>query len=372
MDEETRKKLEDWNRNIGQSPLGKEAEEAPPEEPLPEINPIEEKLEKEREKSGELLSRIRTYEGDVANTVKKQKTSVSSIYLAQQKVNNADRKASGEARPSKRGAFFYLTLSLILILGGIGLLYGWYTFVFLPEGGSRLDTPSELSLVPANSIQEFIFEESLTKADLTSALKALKSEPPVSLGEIFAIYFVKDFVGPEGQKVKAPVSAREFLEKLEVNAALPLYRSLRPEFTYGIHQMAPENGAFLILKTTFYQNAFASMLDWEDFLAIDLPFITREPRSVVSRDTLLLASSTEESASTTETFFEDSAEDELARINVNFKDEVIMNHDARVLRDATGNIILLYSFADEETLIITDSVETLREIFGRFNLITFE
>jgi hypothetical protein len=47
---------------------------------------------------------------------------------------------------------------------------------------------------------------------------------------------------------------------------------------------------------------------------------------------------------------------------------VVENHDARVLYNNTGDIVLLWTFVDQHTLAITTNPATLREIISRLSV----
>jgi UDP-N-acetylglucosamine transferase subunit ALG13 len=46
-------------------------------------------------------------------------------------------------------------------------------------------------------------------------------------------------------------------------------------------------------------------------------------------------------------------------------DKIVENHDARVIQNNTGDVSLLWTFIDRNTLIITTNDATLREIISR-------
>jgi hypothetical protein len=98
------------------------------------------------------------------------------------------------------------------------------------------------------------------------------------------------------------------------------------------------NSPFIILKNTFFQNAFAGMLDWEKNMRNDLlPLIT--------------ASYPDETA------VDGNAD--------RFEDIIVSNIDTRVLRNKSGKIILAYAFADTNTVIISTTEYGLSYLLGQ-------
>jgi len=50
-----------------------------------------------------------------------------------------------------------------------------------------------------------------------------------------------------------------------------------------------------------------------------------------------------------------------------FQDATFFNKDCRVVKDTSGKIIFLYSIVDENTIVLTTSTDTLKEILARIN-----
>ena len=51
--------------------------------------------------------------------------------------------------------------------------------------------------------------------------------------------------------------------------------------------------------------------------------------------------------------------------NVNFADGIVQNKNARILYDKDGNIVMMYVFADDNSIIITNSENATQEIMLR-------
>jgi hypothetical protein len=54
-------------------------------------------------------------------------------------------------------------------------------------------------------------------------------------------------------------------------------------------------------------------------------------------------------------------------LNTAFVDRVVDNHDSRVIQNAAGDILLLWTFLDRNTLVITTNQYTLSEVISRLN-----
>lgn len=388
MDDETRKKLDEWNKLVGNNSLqAKEsagtapadtlltpAEQKPrPDEVVaPKISPLKEAQAKKEKEHKSLLKKIRTYETDAAENIRKKKTSLSSMVIAEKKRAEKEAKYDDEEGRRTSKAVFSVILSIILIAGGVGVLGAWFYFSY--DRGDAPENPFSATFLEANSEETILLADPFT-SKLPEEIKNIKSSLTLSRGEVYVPIFSKTVPGelPEDEDLIIALSSREFLELLSVRAPLSLYRSLDPKFVMGVWQ-GEEKEAFLVLKTTFFQNAFASMLSWEPFLAEDLSFITRETEVVPVVPNEVASSSPATSTSTTSPTTETPPEVITVEDNFveRFEDEVLFNHDARVLRDNRGSIRLLYSFPNEETLLITGSAEAMESVLERLNTARFE
>lgn len=428
MDEETRKKLAEWNKLVGnttplkpkgeissaqnldsQSAQNKDPEETPPDantraatpgkEKKPDISPIQEVENKRAAEHQSTLKRIRTYESDVAENITKRKASLSSMVMAESKKARAAEDEEVDNERKLGTAFLSIFLSIILIAGGLGALGAW--FYFSNEDDPNQENSFSGSFLQTNKEEVHILDAP-KREDILLKLDEIKSTVSVRDSEIYVPIFSKQIGAelPEEEDRIVALSIREFLEALSVRAPLSLYRSLEPNFVLGMWQ-GQEKEFFLVIKTTFFQNAFASMLSWEGDLADDLSFIatnhtveiSSEPNvedeaaattttsgaesglATSSANSETNASSEDDTNTETasqEVFeFEDLSE-EIPAVEAEFEDEVLFNHDARVLRDDDGEIRILYTFPNENTLIIAGSREALEDILDRLNVREFE
>jgi hypothetical protein len=158
------------------------------------------------------------------------------------------------------------------------------------------------------------------------------------LGSVVAVDFSKD-------TSKTAITTREFFTTFNFRAPDAFTRALDPAYMLGVH-IFDGNQPFLIFKTDYFEQAFAGMLAWEPTLAEDVGTLLRSKNDFLN-------------GSTTEVSF-------LSQ----FSDEVIKNHDARVLRNNKGDVLLLYTFPDRGTLLITTSSKSMSELIDRLNAIT--
>ena len=138
------------------------------------------------------------------------------------------------------------------------------------------------------------------------------------------------------------VTTEEFFNILNTKAPGTLIRALDPLFMLGLigdtSQASSIAHTFLIIKLDSFDNTYAGMLAWENDMSNDL----------------LPLFASEEAVSTLPS-------------NTPFQDITIQNKDARALKDQNGNTVLLYSFYDNNMIIITDNETSLRTLVIRLN-----
>ena len=142
-----------------------------------------------------------------------------------------------------------------------------------------------------------------------------------------------------------PLSAQQFISALAPDVPNTLLRTLEPNFLLGVHSFNNTNQPFLILSVDSYEQGFAGMLAWETTMSQDLAPLFPTTSSLPAPSTV--------AATSTQV------------INTGFTDNVVDNHDARVLLDQNGNSILLWAFLDQQTIVITTNQYTLTEIISR-------
>jgi hypothetical protein len=133
------------------------------------------------------------------------------------------------------------------------------------------------------------------------------------------------------------VSASDFMRK--INSKIPdiLSRTLTNQWMIGTYGDETGNFPFIILKTDFFQNAFAGMLNWESAMPDDFAILFNYNDKI----------------------------NELFTIHGKFQDRTILNRDIREFINNFGELILLYSFIDKDTLVITTSETTLKGIIEK-------
>ncbi len=285
---------------------------------------------------------LRTFRGDIADALKSQNMSVARIAIAEKvkKEKITRDQSQGITPPSsvKKNILIFL-LSIILVAGGAYLLYVFY---YLPRsGGTVLPALEVPSIVMPDTQKEISLDANATKP-FVELLR--KEEGAAALPQNSIVHF---YITRGQGSAKKTIDSREFLSLLHVNAPDQYLRTLDSDFMFGVHGFNGNN-PFIVLRTGLYQSAFAGMLKWEETLADDLnPLFSKAPGTATAA--LAPAESTAE----------------LLAARKPFVDLVIKNKDVRALTNQYDRIVLLYTFLDKETILITTNEFTLKEVLDR-------
>jgi hypothetical protein len=220
------------------------------------------------------------------------------------------------------------TSKIFLVIGGLILiLIGIFGSQFLIKKKQENIKP-----IVKNNIETFISYDLKSEIDVTNIftksdlIKIINEESKLNLESIKAIFFTKK-IKEENEKL----ISRDFLSLIGVTAPGALVRSLTDEYLLGKYlDKKNQQATFLILETTDYNQAYASMLNWEETMPVNLLELFN-----------------------------------LSYSEARWRDAIINNKDARVLYNESGNELLYYVFFNKNILIITNNTEALKEVINR-------
>jgi len=296
------------------------------------------------------VPKVRTYERDVAEFMKRTGGTAAQIALAEQerKIKSEIRNPKSETNPkseilkTKTANYAPPTTNLpsipspqaealrqkikklalwsilfVVLAGIIGTGY-WYLSSLLPKTPTIPAATSKTSsskIILADS-EKTISTAKLTRDTFISAFNREKSGSlPLSSFE---------------RIILEKMTAEKFLTMLSAQTDDGFIRALEPDFELGLRGL-PTNSAFLIFKTKYYRTALAGMLAWEKTIIDDIGPLFSVPTSGTA----------------------------------NFIDKVIKNRDARAFTNEEGRAYLVWGFADKNTIIITDSEDSFLQIIGK-------
>ncbi len=279
------------------------------------------------------IKTLRTYTSDMADVIRTNEVSVIKIALAEK-----DKREREEIYKEAEGTN---TSKIFLIIGGVILiaaaLFGSY---FLIQKKKAEETPVSIT----KDIDTFIAYDSHENIDITNSKNiseisnTIKQSSLAGPGLVKALFPIKKING-----LSEIITSNNFLSLIGARAPGALTRSLSDKYLVGkysnmnVGALNSESTIFLIFQTTDYSLAYASMLDWEKNMLSDLYIL----------------------------FNINIPESNSELFEKEWKDIIVNNKDARVLYGESGEGILYYTFVNKNNFVITNNIETLREIITR-------
>lgn len=338
----------------------------------PSIVPINQKVANQKiYPNTTQLPTLRTYKEDVKEAVRNQNISTARILLQEQK-KKAEQVLHEEETTLKSGknkVFFISSLILIALTGSV-LGYYYYNNQKPQEPTSKIiiERPNFIEVEKQNEIS-ITFKN---KRDVLNEIKQFIISP-IEIGKVNELLLVStedNFVNGERTEEKTPITTTNLFELIESRAPNSLIRSLGEEFMLGVYGL-DVGEPFVLFKVIDFENAFASMLEWEPLMARDVQpiFFINYDADELNKNPLIGAPVEEElDNSTTSTSTLQEIETKLNEVRFDptvFRDLVIGNRDTRVIRDEFGEIIFFYTFIDDENLLFATKEGTLNEIIRR-------
>ena len=319
-----------------------------------------------------LVRPLQTYQGDIESLVGEKQVSVVSIAAAeaerrgQKPLEDQQAPLNQEASRAWIGKTAIVAASIVLLAaaGGIG------AYIFVRSQPVPLAQQSPAPFILVDDTQTVALSPGDLRPDVMKALVAAKNKVSLSLGLVARIQLAKPTALNDGTLLE--VGAPEFLQALAPSIPPALVRTIEPQMLLGVHSY-DENQAFMILRADSYETAYSGMLAWEGSMRGDLlPLFTRTP-AVRPLQTVVPVvpvgtSTASTTASSTPAASTGPAEPVPAQFFVgNFIDQIVENHDARVILNQQGDILLLWTFLDRSTIVITTNDATLREVISRLS-----
>ncbi len=258
---------------------------------------------------------LRTYRGDVEEAMKGEKTSVVTIVLAQKK------KEEHSEQIKKQGAVaqnvFVSFLTVVLVIAGIGSVT---MFLYVKSQQQRaVSTFYKQRIVPAD--KEVSVDVSVGGLmDIVGNMHTLE----IQSGELVLFRLLKGEGGVE-------LSPQEAALLLDSKIPGNLLRSFSSNYMFGVYrEKAPT--PFFIVKTDSFETAFSGLLSWEKTFPL----------------------------SAGELFALGTAP------QISFEDKVVKNKDTRILKNQSGQTVILYAFLDSETIIFTGNEAVFGNLLDRY------
>ena len=175
----------------------------------------------------------------------------------------------------------------------------------------------------------FIEITDLSKNKIITSILTEIRETKLKDGGLEGIYLTKN---------KQIIGLRQFLNVLKSNFIPPSRVLVSDNFLLGLVNGETKD-FFILIKTRSFSDIFDSVKIWENKILNDLHALFGIP---INANTSYL-------------------------FTKNFEDGIVENKNARILYDQDGEIVLMYVFADDTSLVIADNVDVVREVMFRLS-----
>jgi hypothetical protein len=284
---------------------------------------------------------VRTYKGDLASAIASNHLSSINIAIAENQKMRQQIQAEAPLQTESGGEYsknkIIIFISLVLVMIGMGAI-GFVYFTSTPS--SQTPVVKELPSLITTEYKDELNISTVGKNNFLSALASKLNDFQIPTNNFYNTYLTTGT-----STARRLINTSEFISAAGFRMPDIIKRTLLPDFMVGIYSMGG-NLPFVILKTSYFEIAFAGMLQWEPNIEKDFQIMFRLP----GYETALSLTS---SLTPTEV--------------KKFSDGVIINKDVRIMRNDNGGIMLLYSIIDKETIIITVDDIAFKEIVNRLN-----
>jgi len=267
---------------------------------------------------------VQTYVEDMTKVIEDDKGGlIKKIIHEEEEHETEKRNLSPESKKNKLFFLFgaFLTLGALATLG----------FFILTKDNSTVPIEAQFTPIIFNDKSDFIEVAGFNQDKITQNIKNIVNGISVKEGGIEGIYLT------ENKKI---IGLREFIRMIEGNLVLNNDGFVNDNFLMG----AVNNGTkdfFILIKVRTLPDIFNSLRSWENKMFSDLHGFFGIEISVETKDLL----------------------------TANFEDGIIENKNARILYQTNGQevrkIIMMYIFADDNSVIITNTGSAAHEIMLR-------
>jgi hypothetical protein len=273
------------------------------------------------------IKSIHTYTSDMADAIRENEASVIKIALAEKE--KRERETIYKEAEGTKSSKFFLLLGGVILVGG-AILGSYFLFKKSTVAPETKTTVKDIDTLISFDQKAFIdATDARIQTDLYALIKdELTKEAP--LLSVKALILTEDL--GDGKRL---LPVENLLSVLGDRAPQALMRTIDKDYMLGSYNDSHgKEHVFLILKVKDYNQAYASMLEWEKTLLEDMFTL----------------------------FNKDLGSEGLILFEKPWKDIIINNRDARIIYDREGNDLLYYIFTDKNTLDITDSQDTVKEV----------
>jgi len=343
--------------------------------------------------------KIRTFKNDLANAVKGGSVTTAKIAIKEQQRRRAMGIDGVEGKKKRGSKIIIIIVSFFFLFASIGI---FITLKIDPSLSFLSKTPL---IAPETKKTELFNDVSKVKITQTASKSSVFEmfdglEENKKAGELKTFEF---YINDE-EKGEIPATAEQFFKYIQASPER-LDKSIE-KIIYGLDGENP----FVLLELRKFQTAFAGMFDWEKTMTRDLEpvfqkirettleveiqnlnYIPKESDDVVDENEPEAsntdlgeesddvvdenepeASNTDLGEESDDVVDENESEILIKRVPMNWRqekyyDKILFNKDSRVLRKNNGDEGIIYTFIDDNYILISTEISTIKTILEEIN-----
>jgi hypothetical protein len=265
---------------------------------------------------------IETYAEDMARVIGDDEGGLVKKIIHEQEMKELEKK---NVSPVSQKNKVYIFLSALFLTGA----FLTFVFLFLQDKRSSVVVEPQFEPIIFNDRNVFLEVIDLPKEKIIESVLTEVNNTPVKPGGVEGIYIIKN---------KQIIGLRDFMALIKSNLVLPDPTFVSDNFMTGVVNGKTKD-FFILIKMRAFQDIFENMRNWENKMFYDLYSFFDIPVNVATK----------------------------YLITKDFENGVIENKNARILYDKDGKIVFMYVYANDNSLIITNTVDSVRELISRLS-----
>lgn len=271
---------------------------------------------------------VQTFADDMAKEIEGAQGGFIKKIIHEQEANE-EKKKDSSIKTKKNQIFVYVGLGL--------LIFSIAAIVFLFLNAKKivtLDVVPQYTPILFSDKNVFLPIDELDKDRISTTIASEVSAANVKIDGVEAIYLTIN---------KKVVGFREFIKLIKANFLIKDNIFFENDFLIGAVKNETEpalsvgGNLFILMKVHSIPDVFLDMKNWENKMFSDLHNLWNIP---ITPDNAYL-------------FTKD------------FEDGIVQNKNARILYDKEGKIVLMYVFIADDSIVITNTEKTIKEVILR-------
>lgn len=274
---------------------------------------------------------INTYAGDMARVLDDDKEGGLIKKIIHQQEEYEDQKKDLSQQSQKNRIFLFFGV-LFLFLSVAAVIF----LVIFKNNLNKVNV--QVPFTPLIFTDESVYKDVslFTKEKIAQTVVNEKNATLLKYGEVEGIYLTED---------KKIIGFQEFIKLIVGSLKIDNAGFVGDNFLLGVVNRGTQDTEaiqyskhlFILLKIRSFSDIFPSLRLWENKMFFDLH----------------------------DFFGIDTTADTSYLLTKDYEDGIMDNKNARVLKDNDGNVVFMYVFADDQSIIITDTPSTVHEVMLR-------